>query len=108
MGGTSDMMISHGNHIQIMCGRNTSRKQSDFFAPFLPLHGREWNGIHQLGQPRIGVFAEKVRPDPLHCDINAWHNVSGIIYIESVQRVLFHKFMKILSAPVGTEDHEQL
>ena len=29
------------------------------------------NGICQLGEPRIGIFAERVHPDPLHCEINA-------------------------------------
>ena len=33
------------------------------------------HGIRQLGEPRIGIFAERVRPDPLHCEINAWQNI---------------------------------
>ena len=30
------------------------------------------NGIRQLGKPRIGIYADQVKPDPLHCEINAW------------------------------------
>jgi len=54
------------------------------------------NGIRQLGPPRIGVFADKQRPEPLHCEINAWQQVLNIIYQESVQRKIFDQFLKVL------------
>lgn len=57
------------------------------------------NGIRQLGPPRIGVFADKQRPEPLHCEINAWQQVLNIIYQESVQRKIFDQFLKVLAAP---------
>lgn len=57
------------------------------------------NGIRQLGPPRIGVFADKQRPEPLHSEINAWQNVLNIIYQESLQRKLFDQFIKVLAAP---------
>lgn len=60
------------------------------------------NGIRQLGKPRIGIFSDGVMPDPPHCEINAWH-LLDLIYSESVQRGLFDKFVKTLSAPVRLE-----
>ena len=60
-------------------------------------------GMRQLGKPRIGVFAERVRPDPLHCEINAWQNILDAIYNESVQRNLFPQFITILSGAIGSE-----
>ena len=37
------------------------------------------NGIRQLGKPRIGVFADRVKPDPLHCEINAWQHILDLL-----------------------------
>ena len=59
------------------------------------------NVIRQLGKPRIGDFSDRVRPGPLHCEINAWQDILDIIYYESVQRNVFHKFTETLSATVG-------
>ena len=42
------------------------------------------NGIHQLGEPRIGIFAKRVCPDPLHCEINAWQHLLDLLYSKSV------------------------
>ncbi len=66
------------------------------------------NGIRQLGKPRIGIFADRVRPDPLHCEVNAWQHILDLLYSESIRRNRFEKFIEILSAPVGIEavDHE--
>ena len=61
------------------------------------------NGIRQLGKPRIGIFSDRVKPDPLHCEINAWQHILDLIYSESVRRCLFVKFIETLSAPVGLE-----
>jgi hypothetical protein len=57
------------------------------------------NGIRQLGPPRIGVFADKQRPEPLHCEINAWQQLLNIVYQEAVQRKMFDQFIKVLGAP---------
>ena len=54
------------------------------------------NGIRQLGPPRIGIFAERQRPEPMHCEINAWQQVLSIIYLESVQRDKFPDFIEVL------------
>ena len=56
------------------------------------------NGIRQLGQPRIGIFPEQQRPEPVHCEINAWEHVLNIIYRQAVQRGIFDKFIDVLSA----------
>ena len=58
------------------------------------------NGIRGFGPPRIGVFADKQRPEPLHCEINAWQLVINIVYQESVQRNVFDHLIKVLGAPL--------
>lgn len=63
------------------------------------------HGIRQLGEPRIGIFSEQVRPDPLHCEIKAWQNILDIIYYEAIQRGRFETLLDILSSPVGLENH---
>ena len=64
------------------------------------------NGIRQLGNPRIGIYADRVKPDPLHCEINAWQHILDLLYSESVRRCAFDKFIQTLSAPIalGTVD----
>ena len=57
------------------------------------------NGIRQLGLPRIGHFADKLRPEPMHCEINTWQH-----YIEAVKRGKFDHFVFALAAPIGTRD----
>ena len=65
------------------------------------------NGIRQLGPPRIGIFADPQRPEPVHCEINAWQHLLNIIYREAVQRGTFAKFIDILSASaVGQSTHQ--
>ena len=66
------------------------------------------NGTRQLGPARIGNFADRQWPEPVHCEINAWQHVLNIIYREAVQRGIFTKFTDILSASaVGlSTDHE--
>ena len=66
------------------------------------------NGIRQLGKPRIGIFADRVKPDPLHCEINAWQHLLDLIYSEALRRGLFDKFIEILSAPVGLDVSESV
>ena len=66
------------------------------------------NGIRQLGKPRIGIFADRVKPDPLHCEINAWQHLLDLIYSEALRRGLFDKFIETLSAPVGLDVSESV
>lgn len=30
------------------------------------------NSLWQIGQPRIGLFADRQRPEPVHNEINTW------------------------------------
>ena len=57
------------------------------------------NGIRQLGPPRIGQFADRQRPEPLHREINAWQQILSIIYLQFVQRGMFDVFVTVLSNP---------
>ena len=59
------------------------------------------NGLRQLGPPHIGIFAERQRPEPVNCEINAWKQLLHVIYTEFVQRGTFDVFIDILGAPVG-------
>ena len=59
------------------------------------------NDIRQLGKPRIGIYADRVKPDPLHCEINTWQQILDLIYCESVRRRVFDKFIETLSALIG-------
>ena len=65
------------------------------------------NGIRQLGHPRIEMFAERVRPDPLHCEINARQHMLDLIYSESLQRNVFSTFIEVLSAPISHVANEE-
>lgn len=66
------------------------------------------NGIRQLGKPRIGIFADRVKPDPLHCEINAWQHILDLLYSESLLRCCFEKFVETLSAPIGPSGQNSL
>ena len=47
-----------------------------------------------------GIFAERQRPEPIHCEMNAQEQLLHLIYIEYVQRGKFDDFVNILGAPV--------
>ena len=36
------------------------------------------NGLRQLGPPRINLFADCQRPEPLHLEINNWEHVLNV------------------------------
>lgn len=57
------------------------------------------NGIRQLGSLRIGQFADRQRPEPLHCEINVWQQILSIIYLEFVKKNMFDVFVRVLSNP---------
>ena len=64
------------------------------------------NGIQQLGPPRIGHFADRLRPEPMHCEINAWQHYSDLLYLKSIRRNTFDTFVSVLGAPLGREDED--
>ena len=65
------------------------------------------NGIRQLGHPRIGVFADRLRPEPIHCEINAWQHYLDLLYLEAIHRHKFEAFISVLGAPIGSGDQRQ-
>ena len=58
-------------------------------------------GLRQLGAPRIGIFADRIRPEPLHLEINNWQHVLDLLYKEAVRRGKFKDFITILKNPVN-------
>ena len=65
------------------------------------------NGIRQLGHPRIGVFVDRLRPEPMHCEINAWQHYLDLLYLEAIHRHKFEAFISVLRASIGSGDHQQ-
>ena len=57
------------------------------------------NGLRQLGEPRIGEFADWIRPDSLHLEINNSTHCLNILYFEAVRRGCFAQFIKMLKSP---------
>ena len=53
-------------------------------------------GIRQLGEPRIGIFADRQKPDPLHLEINSWQHILNVLYLEAVRRGRYESFDTIL------------
>ena len=43
------------------------------------------NGFRQLGFPRINIFADFQRPEPLHLEINLWEHMLALVYDEVVK-----------------------
>ena len=54
------------------------------------------NGFCQHGYPRIEIFADRIRPEPLHLEINNWQHVLDLLYKESVCRGCFKEFIEML------------
>ena len=71
--------------------QNFHRKELEFMAE---------KGLRQLGPPRIGLFADRQRPDPLHLEVNNWSHILSMIYREAVLHDNFEVFCKLLSLPV--------
>ena len=44
------------------------------------------NGLRQLGIPRIGIYANLQKPEPLHLEINNWEHVIYVLYLEAVRK----------------------
>ena len=58
------------------------------------------NGLRTLGEPRIGRYADKLRPEPLHCEINSWQDFLDLVYHESVVREKYNTFISVLEGPL--------
>ena len=57
------------------------------------------NGVRQLGTPRIAIFAERIKPEPLHLGMNSWQHVLDLLYKEAVRRGKFEEFITVLKNP---------
>ncbi|XP_066914204.1 uncharacterized protein [Clytia hemisphaerica] len=63
------------------------------------------NGYRQTGEPRVGNLAERLRPEPLHLEINNWQHLLNLIYVESIRRDKFEIFCKVLESPVRCQEN---
>jgi len=66
------------------------------------------NGIRQAGEPRIGEFANRQRPEPMHAEINAWQHMLNLVYHEALQRNTVDSFLEVLQSPVEATEKEQV
>lgn len=66
------------------------------------------NGIRQLGEPRIGEFANRQRPEPVHNEINAWQNLLNLIYKEALQRNVVELFLDVLASPIEVSENARV
>jgi hypothetical protein len=64
------------------------------------------NGMRQVGPPRIGLFADRQRPEPIHCEINGWQHLLNMLYKEALRRNKVESFLAILRAPVRSPNLE--
>jgi hypothetical protein len=53
------------------------------------------NGYRQLGEPRIGIFCDRQRPDPLHLKINSWQHILDLIYVLYIEKGNFEKMEEV-------------
>ena len=70
---------------------NFHRKEVEFMAD---------NGLRQLGPPRIGIFADRQRPEPLHLEVNNWSHILSIIYQHALQEGTFDRFLNKMQLSV--------
>jgi len=65
------------------------------------------HGLQQLGEPRIGEFVNRQRPEPVHTEFNAWQQILNLIYKEALQRNVIDLFLEMLSSPVDPTNNNQ-
>lgn len=63
------------------------------------------NVLWQYGAPRIGQFADRQRPEPVHNEISAWQHILNLIYKEALKRKIVDS---LLSSPVETTENVQV
>lgn len=91
------------------------KKRQTFIAPLNSSlnheksHDRELafmagNGIRQIVYPRIGEYADRQRPEPVHNEINAWKHPLNYIYQEALRSGLTEVLLEILSLPLQASD----
>ena len=61
------------------------------------------NGLRQIGEPRIGLFADRIKPDPLHLEVNNWTHCLNILYFEATRRDRFSQVCSTLKATINDD-----
>ena len=59
------------------------------------------NGIRQLREPQINVFADRQRPEPFHLEVSNWEYALNFLYRQCVQRNVVNELVHALKTPVG-------
>ena len=74
------------------------------------IHSRELefmaqNGIRQVGALRVGIFADRFRPEPVYNEINAsQQHMLNLLYKEALSRGVVESFLSTLSKPTHCRD----
>ena len=59
------------------------------------------NGMRQLGESRINIFADRQKPDPFHLEVNNWEHTLNLLYRQCVQRNVVDKLVDVLKSPIS-------
>ena len=94
------IILLSGNHLQLSHKLNTFRNTLSSKLSEKGRHAKELefmasNGVRQLGEPRIGIFSNRQRPDPFHHEANNWQHVLNLIINNQSDKFL----LKVLSIP---------
>ena len=60
-------------------------------------------GIRQLGEPRIGIFANRQRPEPFHLEVNNWTHILKLLYVVAIQKNKYKEFIEIIKKPASSQ-----
>ena len=71
------------------------KKKLDFMAN---------NGLRQLGEPRIDVYADRRKPEPFHLEVNNWEHTLDLLYKVCVQSNVVDELANIIKAPITDVD----
>ena len=61
-------------------------------------------GISQLGEPQIGIFANRQRPEPFHLEVNNnWTHILKLLYVVAIQKNKYKEFIEIIKKPASSQ-----
>ena len=60
-------------------------------------------GIRQLGEPRIGIFANRQRSQPFHLEVNNWTHILKLLYVVAIQKNTYKEFIEIIKKPASSQ-----
>ena len=58
------------------------------------------NGLRQIGEPRIGPYANLQGAEPLHLEVSNWEHLLVLLYIEALQNSKMEIFLLTLASSV--------